>query len=94
MSSPRSAGATADGTLDVKLVQGIEELDAASWDACVGPDQPFLSHAFLATLEASGSACRETGWLPRGPTARPDSCMSYGAANAWPAPGIIWRRPS
>ena len=64
MSSPKSAGATAGGTLDVKLVQGIEELDAASWDACVGPDQPFLSHAFLATLEASGSACRDTGWLP------------------------------
>ena len=64
MSSPRSVGATTGGTLDVKLVQGIEELDAAGWDACVGPDQPFLSHAFLATLEASGSACRETGWLP------------------------------
>ena len=35
-----------------------------TWDACVGADQPFLSHAFLAALEASGSACRETGWLP------------------------------
>jgi hypothetical protein len=64
LSSPRTAGATAGGALEVKLVQGIEELDAARWDACVGPDQPFLSHAFLATLEASGSACRETGWLP------------------------------
>src|SRR5688572_28795797 len=64
LSSPRSVGATTGGTLNVKLVQGIEELDAAGWDACVGPDQPFLSHAFLATLEASGSACRETGWLP------------------------------
>jgi uncharacterized protein len=64
LSSPRSVGATTGGTLDIKLVQGIDELDAAGWDACVGPDQPFLSHAFLATLEASGSACRETGWLP------------------------------
>ena len=28
------------------------------------PTQPFLGHAFLAALEASGSACQETGWLP------------------------------
>jgi hypothetical protein len=61
---PEPTGAAIGDTLAVKLVQGIEELDAAGWDACVGPDQPFLSHAFLATLEASGSACRDTGWLP------------------------------
>src|SRR5918994_5759230 len=64
LSLPEPAGAASGGTLAVKLVQGIEELAAADWDACVGPGQPFLSHAFLATLEASGSACRETGWLP------------------------------
>jgi predicted N-acyltransferase len=61
---PEPTGAALGDTLAVKLVQGIEDLDAASWDACVGADQPFLSHAFLATLEASGSACRDTGWLP------------------------------
>src|SRR5919106_2350855 len=50
--------------LEAKLVQGIEQIPAATWDACVGPEQPFLRHAFLAALEDSGSACRETGWMP------------------------------
>jgi len=64
LSSLRPVGAAPGGTLEVKLVQGIAELDAASWDACVGPDQPFLGHAFLASLEESGSASSTTGWLP------------------------------
>lgn len=50
--------------LEVKLVQGIEQVDAVRWDACAGPDQPFLSHGFLLALEESGSASRDTGWLP------------------------------
>ncbi|MEM9625694.1 MAG: GNAT family N-acetyltransferase [Pseudomonadota bacterium] len=48
----------------VRLVQGIDKIDAADWDACAGADQPFLSHAFLSALETSGSASAETGWLP------------------------------
>ncbi len=50
--------------IEVRLVQGIEQIDAADWDACAGADQPFLSHAFLSALETSGSASAETGWLP------------------------------
>jgi predicted N-acyltransferase len=57
------AGSNA-GALEAKLVQGIDQIPAATWDACVGPEQPFLRHAFLAALEDSGSACRETGWMP------------------------------
>jgi predicted N-acyltransferase len=42
---------------------------AASWDACANPEpatfDPFVSHAFLAALEASRSACARTGWQPR-----------------------------
>ena len=63
MSSPERAPAGADA-LQVKLVQGIGQIDARTWDACVGPDQPFLRHAFLAALEDSGSASQRTGWLP------------------------------
>jgi uncharacterized protein len=63
LSSPERAAAGAD-TLQVKLVQGIGQIDAHIWDACVGPDQPFLSHAFLSALEDSGSASQRTGWLP------------------------------
>lgn len=36
----------------------------ARWDALVPPDQPFLRHAFLAALEASGATGRRTGWQP------------------------------
>jgi predicted N-acyltransferase len=50
--------------LEVKLVQGIDQLTPDSWDACIGADQPFLSHAFLSALEASGSACQDSGWMP------------------------------
>ncbi|GBE44523.1 MAG TPA: N-acetyltransferase [Rhizobiales bacterium] len=53
----------------------ITAIDAAQWDACANPESseiglshpynPFISHAFLAALEASGSAVAETGWAPQ-----------------------------
>ena len=48
----------------VRVVSRIAELPAAEWDLCAGPN-PFVSHAFLSALEESGSATRETGWLPQ-----------------------------
>ena len=50
--------------IEVRLVQGIDQVAASDWDACAGADQPFLSHAFLSALETSGSASADTGWLP------------------------------
>jgi predicted N-acyltransferase len=57
----------ADGSdrVTIKVVSRIAELPADEWDACAGDDNPFLSHAFLQALEASGSATAETGWLPQ-----------------------------
>jgi predicted N-acyltransferase len=57
----------ADGSdrVTIKVVSRISELPADEWDACAGDDNPFLSHAFLQALEASGSATAETGWLPQ-----------------------------
>ncbi|MDD0972793.1 GNAT family N-acetyltransferase [Pseudomonas fontis] len=46
------------------ILQQLAELDAATWDALVPAAQPFLRHAFLHSLEASGSVSRHTGWLP------------------------------
>jgi predicted N-acyltransferase len=63
LSSPERAPADADA-LQVKLVQGIGQIDSGTWDTCVGPDQPFLRHAFLSALEDSGSASQRTGWVP------------------------------
>ncbi len=53
------------GTLTLQIADSIAEVDATQWDACAGSDNPFLRHAFLLALEESGSACRETGWLPQ-----------------------------
>ncbi len=46
------------------MVQGLNEVDAAEWDALVGEDDPFAEHAFLHTLEESGSVGERAGWLP------------------------------
>ena len=51
--------------LTLSLHRAIAEIDAAAWDACAGADNPFVSHAFLAAVEDSGSANARTGWLPQ-----------------------------
>jgi predicted N-acyltransferase len=51
--------------VSIQVISRIAELPAAEWDACAGPDNPFVSHAFLCALEESGSATAETGWLPQ-----------------------------
>ncbi len=52
----------------IKVMQALDEVDAAEWDACANPAgepyNPFVSHAFLSALEESGSATRRTGWMP------------------------------
>lgn len=48
----------------VKTMGEMGSIAAADWDRCAGPENPFLSHAFLLSMEESGTACAETGWLP------------------------------
>ena len=48
----------------MRFVGAMTEFPAAEWDALAGA-QPFLSHAFLHALEASGCVRAETGWRPR-----------------------------
>ena len=48
----------------IEILDGVRAVDAASWDALVGDDDPFVEHAFLATLEESGSVGEGTGWQP------------------------------
>lgn len=52
-------------TAIVEVCASLADVSAAEWDACAGPDNPFLSHAFLSSLEESGSVRAETGWLPQ-----------------------------
>ena len=53
------------GPARVRIAEALADVPAAAWDACAGGDNPFLSHAFLEALEASGSATAKTGWLPQ-----------------------------
>jgi uncharacterized protein len=63
-SLPASATAAATAELRMRAVHDIREIGATEWDACAGGEDPFVSHAFLAALEESGSAGADTGWLP------------------------------
>ena len=49
----------------LRTVASLTEIEPAAWDACAGPDNPFVSHGFLSALEESGSANAESGWLPQ-----------------------------
>ncbi len=58
-----------DETYSAEIVDSVAAIPAAAWDALLPgvngvPDNPFVSHAFLAALEASASASRRTGWAP------------------------------
>lgn len=48
----------------VRVIGEITNIDPGQWDACAGPGNPFVSHAFLAALEQSGAASAERGWVP------------------------------
>ena len=51
-------------SFSARIGNGVSTIDADQWDACAGPDNPFVSHAFLAALELSGSASALAGWQP------------------------------
>ena len=61
-SGPTSGGV--DHSLEVKVVGGLEAIDAEAWDRLVGDDDPFVEYAFLSTLERSGAVGEGTGWVP------------------------------
>ncbi len=58
-------------TLKARIIDRIDRIAAAEWDACAAsegvaePENPFVSHAFLRALEQSGSVGRKAGWLPQ-----------------------------
>lgn len=49
----------------VELRASLADVDPESWNALDSGDDPFIEHAFLRALEASGSVGEGTGWLPR-----------------------------
>jgi len=50
--------------LKAEIVGQIAEVDAGEWDALDRSGHPFLRHAFLDALEATGCVGPDTGWIP------------------------------
>jgi uncharacterized protein len=50
--------------LNAEIVGRIAEVDAGDWDALDASGHPFLRHAFLDALEATGCVGEDTGWIP------------------------------
>ncbi len=51
-------------SLRPRFIDSIAAVAPATWDAVTGSDYPFLRHAFLLALEASGCTTRRSGWRP------------------------------
>jgi uncharacterized protein len=65
--------------LRIRIAQSLAEVQPAAWDACAAgetnlstelstrrkPDNPFVSHDFLSSLERSVSVGSRSGWQPR-----------------------------
>lgn len=46
----------------LRIAPSIGAIDPGDWDACAGTANPFVSHAFMAALEQSGSIGAGSGW--------------------------------
>ena len=55
--------------VSLRVLSSLREVSAEAWNALANPASepynPFVSHAFLSTLEDSGSATAQTGWAPQ-----------------------------
>jgi predicted N-acyltransferase len=56
----------------MRVLTDLEGVTAEEWNALCDPDDPFVDHAFLRTLEASGSVGGDSGWTPAHITLRED----------------------
>ena len=80
-----------DKELRIRVLGSIADIPAAAWDACANPQSateafphnPFISHAFLHALEASGSATARTGWQPQHLIAETEDGAVLGAIPAY-----------
>jgi uncharacterized protein len=71
-----------DSSIIAEIASGVAALDAAEWDAISGGN-PFTSHAFLSTLETSGSVGTGSGWSPAPILIRDESGLLSGALPAY-----------
>ncbi|XP_078429849.1 acyl-CoA [Wolffia australiana] len=71
--------------ISISVVSSIADVSSKDWDACANDSSgseklnPFLTHAFLSSLEESRSAVMETGWLPQHIVAQDENKNTIGA---------------
>jgi predicted N-acyltransferase len=53
-----------DDRFAARIADGVAAVDASAWGSVAGGANPFVSHAFLAALEESGSVSAHAGWQP------------------------------
>lgn len=51
--------------MELRLLESLEDVSAADWDCLHDGRNPFVTHAFLAGLEAHGCLKPAWGWQPR-----------------------------
>jgi predicted N-acyltransferase len=85
----------ASTTFTARIATSIAAIDSGQWDACANPPHlseaeaegerfnPFISHAFLHALEASGSVGGRSGWAPAHVTVEDASGRIVAAAPAY-----------
>ncbi|KAF0099610.1 MAG: hypothetical protein FD187_2140 [bacterium] len=90
-----AAAIGAGEALSARIVESIADIAAPAWDALVAsaspePEDinPFLSHAFLLALQASGCAVPDTGWQTRFLVLERDGILAgalplYGKTHSW-----------
>jgi len=77
--------------MNIRIVQSLAAIPAGEWDACANPagtpptgldetHNPFVSHAFLSSLEEAGCVGRRTGWTPLHLVAHGEDGRVAGAA--------------
>ncbi len=55
------------------FIDSLTHINARDWDRLQGTESPFLRHAFLCGLEATGCTVADTGWQPHHWVAYDDS---------------------
>ena len=66
----------------IQVVERLDAIDGAQWDALDHRGYPFLRHAFLSALERTRCIGEGTGWSPRVLTLQDDRGLA-GALPAW-----------
>jgi len=78
----KGAGITAHNYL-IRVVDDPHRIEPAAWDALLqtqAEPTPFMQHAYLCALHASGSATARTGWAPRFITLQAGGALAGAAA--------------